>query len=259
MRASEQPILACIHTSFLREHNRLAEELHKRNPQWGDELLYQHARRILSATTQHITFNEFLPRILGRDFIHKFGLELLPQGYYGQYEEHCDSTIFTEFSSAAFRFGHSLLKPSFKRMASDLAIKEPSVQLRNTFFNPDILYRVGMIDELLLGLANTPMETLDNFITEEVTNHLFEDRRVPISGMDLAALNIQRARDHGIPGYNEYRPLCNLTKARNFDELRKEINPRLLQKLKKIYESVDDIDLFPGGLAETPVVGNQEK
>jgi peroxidase len=199
--------------------------------------------------TQHITYGEFLPRILGWDWTHKYGLELKSEGYYEEYDEECDTTILNEFATAAFRFGHSLLKPSFKRLSADLRVKEPSVQLRNTFFNPDLLLREGMIDELMLGLANTPMETLDNFITEEVTNHLFEDRKIPVSGMDLAALNIQRGRDHGIPGYNEYRSICNLTRARNFDDLRREIPPRLLQKLKKIYQSVDDIDLFPGGLA----------
>lgn len=42
------------------------------------------------------------------------------------------------------------------------------------------------------GLVSTPMESLDQFITGEISNHLFEDRRIPHSGMDLPALNIQR-------------------------------------------------------------------
>lgn len=70
--------------------------------------------------------------------------------------------------------------------------QKPGVRLRDTFFNPDILYQKGMVDDLIRGLAGTPMETLDQFITNEVTNHLFEDRRMPYSGMDLAAINIQR-------------------------------------------------------------------
>ena len=42
-------------------------------------------------------------------------------------------------------------------------------------------------------------------MTEEVANHLFEEVDKPKSGMDLVAINIQRGRDHGIPGYNKYR------------------------------------------------------
>jgi len=192
LRSSEQPALAAIHTVWLREHNKLVTELHARNPHWDDELLYRHARRILSSVTQHITYAELLPRILGWDAIHKYKLELVSEGYYGGYDSECDASIFNEFATAAFRFGHSLLKPAFKRFTAELRVKEPSVQLRDTFFNPDILFKPGMVDELMLGLVNTPMETLDNFITEEVTNHLFEDKKRPASGMDLAALNVQR-------------------------------------------------------------------
>lgn len=52
-----------------------------------------------------------------------------------------------------------------------------------------------MVDEMIRGLVATPMEDLDRFITGEITNHLFEDRRVPHSGMDLPALNVQRGNE----------------------------------------------------------------
>lgn len=73
--------------------------------------------------------------------------------------------------------------------------------------------------------------------------------------MDLISLNLQRARDHGIPGYNFFREKCNLTRAVNFEDLNNEIAPHLVDRLKKIYESVDDIDLFTGGLIENPLHG----
>lgn len=101
----------------------------------------------------------------------------------------------------------------------------------------------------------TPIESLDNSITEEVTNHLFEKPKEPFSGMDLVSLNIQRARDHGLAGYNEYRVKCNLTRARTFDDLAGEIPERLIKRLASVYASVDDIDLFPGGMSELPVHG----
>jgi hypothetical protein len=67
--------------------------------------------------------------------------------------------------------------------------------------------------------------------------------------------HILPARDHGIPGYNEYRAWCNLTRARDFDDLKREISFPLVERLRRLYAHVDDIDLFPGGLAETPLVG----
>lgn len=89
---------------------------------------------------------------------------------------------------------------------------------------------------MIRGLVTTSIETLDNSITKEVTNHLFEEPKKPFSGMDLISLNLQRARDHGIPGYNEYRAKCNLTKARTFDDLSSDIPLKIVDRLKKVYE-----------------------
>lgn len=87
-----------------------------------------------------------------------------------------------------------------------------------------------LVDELMRGLSSTPMETLDQFITGEVTNHLFEDRRIPFSGIDLIALNIQRGRDHGVPSYNNYRALCNLKRATTFEDLSREIPDEVIAR-----------------------------
>ena len=103
-----------------------------------------------------------------------------------------------------------------------------------------------MIDDLIRGMSTTSMETLDQFITDEVTNHLFEDKATPYSGLDLAALNIQRGRDHGLPGYNLYRAICNLTRADDFGGLRREIAPPVIERLRRTYAHVDDVDLFTG-------------
>ncbi|XP_022255689.1 uncharacterized protein LOC106471379 [Limulus polyphemus] len=243
-RASEQPGLATLHTIFLREHNRIVRNLQKVNRQWRDEELYQNGRRILSAVMQHVTYNEFLPRVLGWETATKFRLKLEPEGYYKSYDPNCKPRIFNEFATAAFRFGHSLIKPMFQRMEKDYRKLQNPFQLRSGFFNPDALLQSNVVDQILRGLVATSMETLDNTITEEVTNHLFEDSRVPFSGMDLAALNLQRGRDHGLQPYNNYRKICNLTRARRFEDLANEIPVNILTKLRQVYDSVDDIDLF---------------
>ena len=89
---------------------QIVEELSRLNPQWSDETLYQEGRRIVSAVQQHITWNEFLPRVLGWNAINLYELNLGGDGYYHGYDEKCNPTILNEFATGAFRFGHSLLK-----------------------------------------------------------------------------------------------------------------------------------------------------
>ncbi|XP_074603840.1 uncharacterized protein LOC141857262 [Brevipalpus obovatus] len=254
-RASEQPSLACMHTIWMRQHNKLADELASVNPHWNDEQIYQTARKIVGAMVQRINYNEFLPRVLGLEYMRKYDLFPLNSGYFTGYDDNCRPVTFNEFSAAVFRFGHSLLKPSFQRLGRAFRAVDENLKLRTAFFNSDMLYSAQAIDALIRGIVTMSVETLDNMITDEVTNHLFEEPKVPFSGMDLISLNIQRGRDHALPPYNEVREFCNLTRAKSFDDLRGEITPNLIARLKKIYESVDDIDLFTGGISETSLHG----
>ena len=67
------------------------------------------------------------------------------------------------------------------------------------------------------------------------------------------ARNIQRGRDHGLPGYNAFRELCGLGRAENFAGLAELIPPKIVRKLEVLYDHVDDVDLFIGGVTESPV------
>lgn len=72
-RVNEQVELAVMHTVWMREHNRVAGWLQFLNPAWSDEAVFQEARRVVVAEMQHITYNEFLPIVLGYSFI-KFSI-----------------------------------------------------------------------------------------------------------------------------------------------------------------------------------------
>ena len=186
--------------------------------------------------------------------INLYGLNLLTEGYFDGYDANCNAGIFNEFSTAAYRFGHSLVRPFFPRIDASFAEKQP-ILLRTGFFNSEMLMEFQAIDEVVRGMFVSPMENLDQFITGEITNHLFETRSVPFSGFDLASLNIQRGRDHGLRPYNEYRAACNLKRAINFDDLSREMTSTVIERLRQVYASVDDIDLWTGGLVETPLQG----
>ncbi len=65
-----------------------------------------------------------------------------------------------------------------------------------------------MLDDLVRGLSSQEGESWDNAFVPDVTDHLFEGGRGQ-GGLDLVALNVQRGRDHGLPGYNAYRQVKN--------------------------------------------------
>ena len=73
-------------------------------------------------------------------------------------------------------------------------------------------------------------------------------------GMDLAALNIQRGRDHGLAPYNVWREQCGLARFARFDDMTAVMSARTVAALERVYDHEDDVDLFTGGLAERPVV-----
>merc|ERR550534_2891652 len=116
-RVNEQPGLTAMHTILMREHNHIARELATNNQHWSNETVYQETRRIIIAMVQHITYNEFLPRVLGSKSMNRFSLNLKRFGYSLKYDPKCSAAILTEFSSAAYRFGHSMIKPELVLMS----------------------------------------------------------------------------------------------------------------------------------------------
>ncbi|XP_012253358.2 uncharacterized protein LOC105684530 isoform X2 [Athalia rosae] len=252
-RLSEQPALISMHVIFLRQHNRIATELAALNPHWSDEKLFQETRRIIGAFVQLITYREFLPIVLGPDVMKAFDLEVTRKGYYEGYDPTVNPNVANSFAAAAYRFGHSLVQHSFVRYDTDHQPIFNNVSIHDEFNNPVNLHTPGSVDRLLLGLVNQPSQKRDEFITSELTNHLFETPGFP--GMDLASLNIQRGRDHGLPPYVDWREPCGLSPIKGWDDLDRVMPSASARRFRVIYTSVQDIDLFPGGLAEKPVPG----
>lgn len=126
--------------------------------------------------------------------------------------------------------------------------------IHEEFANPANLETAGSVERILLGLVNQPPQKRDEFISEELTNHLFQTPGFPF-GMDLAAINIQRGRDHGIPPFAHWRQPCGLSPVRKWADLNRVMSPEAADKFRDLYASVEDIDLFSAGLAEKPVAG----
>ncbi|KQS52308.1 uncharacterized protein Dere_GG11318, isoform C [Drosophila erecta] len=252
-RSGEQPGLLAMHHVWVGEHNRIAMELSELNPHWSDEKVYQETRRIVGAMFQHITFREFLPVILGREVVKLFDLELMPSGYYERYSPKVNPTVANAFAAAAFRFGHSLVQNSYTRCDRHHNVINNNVSLHEEFQRGDI-GSAGSLHRLLRGLASQRALKRDEFITPELTNHLFQTPGFPF-GLDLAAINIQRGRDHGIAPYSAWRVPCGLSPVLSWDDFANVVGPESAKRIGHAYRSVHDIDLFVGGIAERPVVG----
>ena len=105
VRARDMPGLAAMHTLFLREHNRLADQIEERSLETlTDEDIFQLARRILVAEVQNIVYSEYLPAVLGETTMRKYGLNLPSNNGYTTYQNDVDPSIVNAFATAAYRF-----------------------------------------------------------------------------------------------------------------------------------------------------------
>jgi peroxidase len=242
-RANTQVLLLAVHTIWVREHNRLCDVLKAANPTWNDEKLYQEARKRVAALCQVITFNEYLPAILGEGSI---------PAYTG-YKPTVNPTVSNEFSHAAFRFAHSQTTVLMQRLGEDgVPIPEGNLRMRDQFFLPNLLLTDGGIEPLLRGMAFQPAQEVDLFTQGDLRNFLYGDPNS--KGHDLAAFDIQRGRDHGLPLYTQARIYAGLSPITSFEQI--SANPDTIQRLQTAYTSVDQIDVWVGGLAEDHVPGS---
>lgn len=235
VRANENLLLSAMHTIFVREHNRLCDEFKARFPSWSDEQLYQHARRYVSGMIQQITFEEWLPAM---------GVHL-PE--YQGYNPDLDPGMSNIFSAAAFRMGHTLLNGDLMRLDKEgNEIGQGNIALRDAFFNPIELLTGGGVDPLFQGMAFQVQQKMDCKVVDDVRNFLFGAPGA--GGLDLAAININRGRERGLPDYNSIRAGFGLPRVTSFDQISADADA--MQLMESTYGSVDKIDAWVGMLAE---------
>nr|CAA6803965.1 MAG: Peroxinectin (EC [uncultured Thiotrichaceae bacterium] len=236
VRANENAGLTSMHTLWVREHNRVAEEISQENPEFSDEEIYQDARRVVTAEMQAVTYNEFIPLLLGDEALDE----------YDGYDENVNPNISSSFATAAYRFGHSMISPTILRLDEEgNEIAEGNLELRDAFFNPESVTEAG-IDPILRGASSQTAQAIDTEVIDDLRNFLFGPPGA--GGLDLVSLNIQRGRDHELPGYNDAREQMGLSRIESFDDpIWKD---GVGEKLSQVYNSPDDVDLWVAGLAE---------
>ncbi|KAK7093685.1 salivary peroxidase/catechol oxidase-like [Littorina saxatilis] len=244
-RVNENPGLTLLHTVFLRYHNYIARQLKAISPFRSRELIFQQARAIVIAVIQNIMFSDWLPIILGPSIRSQYKLDISANAR-TSYDRFEDPRIFQGFSTAAFRFGHSLIPRTL------LMAPGRRVPLRKLFFTP--FETRENLDTLTAGIlqaadSEVSAQPVDRHLVEEVTGHLFENQEGEGRAFDLAALNIHRGRDHGLPSYNDFRQKLGLGRVTSFADS-KLGSSTSRNALDDAYDHVNDIDLFTGGTSE---------
>ena len=238
-RAQENPDLTALQTLFVREHNYQVDQLKKQHPNWTGDQLYQQAKAITTAEIANITYNEFLPHLLGKNAI---------PAYKG-YNPKVDPTITEEFEGAAYRFGHSIVSDEIDGV-SNAGATTSAQSLKDVFFEPPSAFvAAGGANGLLRHLADDTANPLDTHIVDDLRNFLSD----PPDLTDLAAINIQRGRDLGLGTLNETRVALGLAPYTSFSQISND--PETVAALQKAYGTVDKVDLWTGGLAENHTPG----
>lgn len=240
VRANENPLLIAMHTLFVREHNRLCDELRIENPNWSGERIYQRARKFIGAYIQNIVYDEWLP-----------SMGVFVTDYSG-YRDDINPTVSNVFSAAAFRLGHTLINSNIIRMDyNGDEIPDGNILLKDAFFNPLAIEIAGGVDPYFKGMGTQIMQKMDSKVISDIRNFLFG---APGSGgLDLASINIFRGRDRGLSDFNTIRTDFGLPRISLFSDFLETSEEVILYS--ENYNSVDEIDAWVGMLGERHMPG----
>ena len=245
VRANENNALTSIHTVWVREHNHQVDKLKEHMPDATNDELFKAAKLIVEAEYQNIVFNEYLPLLLGESNIPEY------QGY----NPDVDAGVSIEFSTAAYRLGHSQISPTLNRLDENGDVAEGgNLGLFQAFFNPTQLMNGG-IDALVRGLGAFKGQEIDENIVDDVRNLLFGGGQNGAAPLDLGVFNMLRNYDHGVPTLNEVREAFGLTKFTSFSDLTSDMT--LQAQFASVYDNIDEVELWVGGLAEDKYFGSQ--
>jgi len=239
VRSNENLALCALQTLFMREHNFWAAEIAAGDPTLSDQDVYMRARAIVGAEIELITYRDFIPILLGPNAI---------PAYTG-FNRAVDPRVSLAFATAANRVAHSMVPPLLERLDQNLH-DIGDVNLQDSLFQPQKISASG-IEVFLRGLANQIPQEVDGYIVDGVRN--FAAGGTP-AGFDLIALDIQRGRDHGLPGYNQVRTDFGLTPKATFADVTSD--PVFQARLALAYTSPDDMDVMVGGMVEDHINGS---
>jgi len=243
-----------IQTMFLRLHNTVAKVIFQLDPNLVGMEIYEETRNLTIGVFQKIIYRDWLPILLG---------DLAYEQYLGDknamttYNSSVTPIVYNEVSTSAFRC-HTLVRDLFSRCTPD-GKRIDQLWLNDIMHKSKYAYDIqnNGLDSILCGSLYDYGFAHDANFAHQIHNSLFETTGAygQTWRNDLIAINICRAREHGISNYNAYRTFCNISTAYYFEDFGNTINYDGIQLLKRLYKDVNDVDLFVGLNLEDAIHG----
>jgi hypothetical protein len=263
--------LEVLHTLFMREHNAVCDALHAAYPSWSDDRVFTVARLVVAALIAKIHTVEWTPAILAhpalrigmranwfgiagervRNLLGRLSDSEIISGIPGSPTEHHSAPYsITEEFVAVYRM-HPLIPDELEvRSLTDPRTRElvpflDTARLRSR----EAVLRHGVADLLYsFGTSHPGAVTLHNH-PRFMQQFAREDGLL----IDLAAVDILRSRERGVPRYNAFRRALHLPAPATFQELTRDT--ATAAELAAVYADVEDVDLTVGLHAEKPPAG----
>jgi peroxidase len=241
-RVMENPELTALTTLFMREHNVWVGALRSTHPDWTGQQLYDMAKAITTAEYQNIVYQEFVPLVVGAAV-----------GRYKGYDPTVNAQVTQEFSTAAFRMGHSEVSDTQEGIDNNGNVVFTE-SLAEAFFNTPEIDETNGIDPLIRSIGTDFSQATDVYAVAALRNLLFADLvGGGVDQMDLIAIDIRRESDVGLGTLNQTRRAMGLAPYTSFAQLTSD--PILQSSFQTVYGDIGNVDLFMGGLAEKHAPG----
>lgn len=137
----------------------------------------------------------------------------------------------------------------YQESGTEQSLLSDSVRLSDWLRRPGVLEQSNNRELLTRGMTSQPHDAANDQLTPEAKHFLF--RNANPYGADLKAIDIHRARDHGLARYNDFRELCGLGRATQWEDLYGEIPRATVDRLARWYDTVDDVELAVAGALES--------
>ncbi len=241
-RVGENPEISMVTMLFMREHNYWVAELKRQHPDWSGNQFYDMAKAITTAEYQNIIYTEYLPVLIGQVL-----------GPYTGYNPRINAQVTQEFSTAAFRVGHTQVSETQSGRDNDGNVTYTQ-SLAQAFFNTPEETLANGVNALMRNVTAEFSQATDVYTVPVLRNLLF----APLPGgnvdqVDLIAIDIQRGRDVGLGTLNQTRKALGLAPHASFAALTADTVLQI--QFQALYGDIDQVDLFMGGQAERHVPG----